>query len=194
MKKTFLLLAGVLSIATTAVRAENTGDENGKYNRIYVGYAPSKFITTYKGDKNKSDAWHGFDIGWTHGINVCKQERPLFLEFGANMTWDFCPGKASEGGDYWLVDFDVPVLVTYRYRIGESNVRISPYFGVHFKVDLPTDDTRNIFRFGLQMGANVEFKKFFLGAGWDRDVTPIKNKNKVKTTTGGPRINLGLTF
>lgn len=189
-----MLLVAALTMGATTMKADDTSDENGKYNRLYVGYAPTKFITKYNGDKSKSDAWHGFDVGWTHGINVTKQELPLFLEFGTNMTWDFCPGEASEGGAYWLMDFDVPVMLTYRYKIGESNVRISPYFGVHFKVDIPTDDTRNIFRFGLQLGANVEFKKFFLGAGWDRDVTPVKNKNKVKTTTGGPRINLGFTF
>lgn len=208
MKNIFSMIATCLMIGSTAnaqiigsetKRIENTHstttktivvDENKNYNRIYWGYAALKFKTKYKGKSSTGDAIHGFDIGWTGGYNITKKKLPMYIEAGANFAMHFHIG----GWDY--LAGEVPINFTYRYKIGRSKVRIAPYFGPHLKMHVRYEGTTDekIACFGIQLGVNIDINHFYMGAGWDKDLTPWSDKGDFKTTTGGARVNIGVTF
>lgn len=87
--------------------------------------------------------------------------------------------------------------VTYRYRIGQSKVRIAPYFGFHLKFNACYGEevADNVCRFGLQLGTNFDINHFYLGVGWDKDVTPLTDSDyDIKDLSGGARLRIGVTW
>lgn len=165
-------------------------DENKNYNRIYWGYAALKFKAKYNGDSNKGDAIHGFDVGWTGGYNVTKKKLPLYIEAGANFAMHFYDGE------WYYLAGEVPINITYRYQIGRSKVKVAPYFGPHIKahVRYHGSSDEKVACFGIQLGANFDINHFYVGVGWDKDLSPWTNEGGVKVTTGGARVNIGVTF
>lgn len=176
-------------------------DDCSNYNRLYFGYAPTKF--KYDGEKMFDHAWHGFTTGWTGGFNVTGKRLPLYVEAGLNLTCDF---YSYDYYDYYydysvkykLLDFEIPLSATYRYQIGNTGIKVAPYFGFHLKLNAICGDgvaAANIARFGLQLGANLDYKHCHFGIGWDKDLTAIeRDYYDRKVTTGGPRINIGWVF
>lgn len=171
------------------------------YNRIYFGYAPTKFKAKHD-NQSISDTMHGFDLGWTGGYNVTKGKHlPLYVEAGLAMNADF---DDPDG----LVNFEIPVNVTYRYNIGQSKVKVAPYFGIHFKINAYWGDGDDSyfdyegtkrFQMGMQLGVNFDINHFYVGVGWDKDFNPIWKyetyyDGDAKMVTSGARVNLGFTF
>lgn len=174
---------------------------NKNYNRIIFGWAPTKFKT--EGD---SETLQGFNLGWTGGYNVTKGKRlPLYFETGLTMNADFgeCRSKSDK-----LLNFEIPMNITYRYNFKNTKIYVAPYFGFHFKinamwrgensrgksVDYFDADGTNRFQFGMQLGVNFDINRFNIGFGWDNDFMPITKVNGYKLKTSGARINIGVTF
>ena len=234
MKKIFSLAVVALCVSMTAnaqigesksKKIETTvvsAAPNANYNRILIGYAQTHlsandwFLNSYnKRDEAKSASLHGFTTGWMYGINVTKGKcLPLYVEPGAAINFGI--GEAMTDKDK-ILSFEVPVNVTYRYKFPNTNIRISPYMGIHFKVnilamgeirdesynlfssdDFKYSDGMNRFQMGMQLGANFEFSRFFVGLGWNYDFIPIFSetirKEDYNVTTSGVRVKLGLTF
>lgn len=172
-------------------------DANQNYNRIYFGYAPTKF--SMSGD---SETMHGIDFGWTGGYNVTKGKcLPLYVEAGLAMNTDF--GECISTSDK-LLNFEIPFSATYRYNFKNTKIYAAPYFGFHFKVNALWNDDEgdsyfdyvdaNRFQFGMQLGVNFDINHFYVGFGWDKDFMPIADLHVANLNTSGARINIGYTF
>ena len=177
-------------------------EQNKDYNRIYFGYAPTKFS-----GGEESLTWHGFDLGYMRGINVTKGRRlPLYVEAGLAMNADF-------GDDGKLLNFEIPFGVAYRWTIPNTQIQFSPYFGFHFKInalwnddegesyfDYDDDDIEDThrFQFGMQLGGHFDYKHFYFGIGWDKDFNSIAEGEEryydYSVKTSGVRVNIGYTF
>lgn len=193
----FLVAAMAVSLSMN-MNAQTPSEVNVNYNRIHVGYAPTDFSSS-----ESELRLHGFSAGWLGGYNVTKGQLPLYVESG--LTMNFAAGELVSGSDK-ILNFEVPTNLTYRYRIPKTQVRLSPYFGFHFKVTalainedsnnyFDLDGTRR-FQFGMQVGANVEFNRFYVGAGWNKDFMPICTASSLlgEIKTSGLRVNIGMTF
>ena len=197
------------------INAIKNFEPDKNYNRFFLGYAPLKFI--FKGDGPEfSKTGHGFNIGWLGGYKVTK-ETPLYLETGLAMNANF--GQIQTERDK-LLYFEIPLNITYRYYIKNTKLIISPYLGLHLKVNVLARDVDGVSYFdydsggygeydfddlslnrcqiGMQLGANIDYEHFFLGIGWNRDFTPIGDVNSSwpsgKGVTSGFRLNVGVIF
>lgn len=207
MKKYFYVAA--LAVSTLLVNAQGTSEipnsfestnsvvVNKNYNRVIFGYAPTKFKA-----EGESATAHGFSAAWLGGYNVTKGKRlPLYIEPGVAMNMGF--GEVMSESDK-LLNIEVPVNVTYRYNIPNTKIRLSPYFGFHCKVNvlcLDKDglnwfdyDVLNRFQFGMQLGANIDFNRFSIGVGWNKDFIPFADFDGINMNTSGLRVNLGIVF
>lgn len=204
MKKILLIavaLCGVLSIkaqivGSTSKQIKTTYttetktivvDDNKDYNRIFLGFASTKETDKYDG----SEKMRGLNLGWTHGFNVTKRKLPLYVEAGLE-------GNVM-GNDDVLVNFEIPVSLTYRYNIGKSKVKVAPYFGLNLKVNAYSDyyeDEVNRVQVGMQLGVNFDIKHFYLGLGWDKDFSPLYSYEDYdyKVKTRGARVRIGVTW
>lgn len=191
-------------IETTYTTTTNTVEVkvNKNYDRIYVGYAP-----TSVGDFDRYGdnlMMHGVGLGWKKGINVTGRKLPLYLETGIATNFAF-------GNDNKLFNFNIPVNVTYRFKLGNTKIYIAPYWGLNFKINYYWyDDDRswfdyinvdaNRFQLGTEFGANFDFANFHLGVGWMTDFMKLAevaytNSYYVhKFGTSGVRVNIGVTF
>ena len=219
MKKSILLTTAALTLSMAAMaqigeskskKIETTYttttrtvevQTNKDYNRIYFGYAPTKFSAD-----GESETLHGFDLGWMRGFNVTKGRRlPLYVEAGIAMNADF--GECLSESDK-LMNFEIPFGVTYRWNIPNTKIYVSPYFGFHFKINalwmdddgdsyFDVDDTHR-FQFGMQLGGHIDFNRFYMGIGWDKDFISIADietrYDDYSLSTSGVRVNIGFTF
>lgn len=176
-------------------------EENANYNRIFFGYAQTKLSA-----EGVSESMHGFSTGWLGGYNVTpKKKLPLYLEAGVALNAGF--GEVYTSSDK-LLNIEAPVNITYRYNIPNTKIRLSPYFGFHFKVNvlaLDEDgdsyfdgDAFKRFQFGMQLGANFDFNHFYVGVGWNKDFLPFAKiedwYDTYKLKTSGARVNIGFVF
>ena len=245
------LSEGKKEIATIKGEYSKISNIEKRYNRVFIGYAPTDFHNLASEDHSLIGGEiraHGFNVGWLGGFNITRLTLPLYLETGVTMNAGFpnfegvsMNARVSnfEGVDniypinhrwFKTLSFEVPVNITYRYNIPHTKIRISPYFGFHFKVNalftyaekheitrydessgkivvvdsyrehfdfFDQEGTRR-FQFGMQVGANFEINRFFIGAGWNKDFMPImlngnrQYRNDIRTS--GMRVNIGWTF
>ena len=222
MKKIFSLAVVALCVSMTAnaqigesksKKIETTvvsAAPNANYNRIFFGYAQTHLSANdwYINKKDESASLHGFTTGWMYGINVTKGKcLPLYVEPGVAMNFGI--GEAMTDKDKML-SLEVPVNMTYRFKFPNTNIRISPYMGIHFKVNVlamdeegdsyfddkyyKNADAFNRFQMGMQLGANFEFNRFFVGLGWNYDFIPFYSRKDYKISTSGVRLKLGFTL
>jgi hypothetical protein len=184
---------------TTTVVEKKT---NPNYNRIIFGWAPTTF-SAY----GESETMQGFNVGWIGGYNVTKGKcLPLYVETGIVWNADFGECMTYDESDI-LMNFEVPINVTYRYNFKNTKIYVAPYFGFHFKVnalwmssseDYFDYDGTNRFQFGMQLGVNFDLGKFNIGFGWNNDFMPIWASEvygeEISFHTSGARINIGVTF
>lgn len=124
------------------------------YNRIYLGYSPT--------DKSLMGYTFGHDfmnIGYTAGIRLGKQETVTpYLQFGAQFDWEIAPNGKSE------LSISLPIDITWRYYLGQSNVALSPFAGAIFRIN-PRHSTEDgmLLQPGFEIGANLDYKRFYCG-------------------------------
>lgn len=160
MKKIFLLCFALFSLGVSAQEGASAVNQSTKsetanmckfYNRVYAGYGV-QFISL-DGYYNDSEAIHGGQVGWIHGISLTKRS-PLYIEFGMGLgfyrktgvtdlsvpvidetTGTFRLSSYSLEEKYSMVRISVPINLTYRIQI-DKNVMFAPYVGFtcHFNV------------------------------------------------------------
>lgn len=116
------------------------------YNRIYLGYSPT-------------DGRDFMNIGYTAGIRLGKQETVTpYLQFGAQFDWEIAPNGKSE------LSISLPIDITWRYYLGQSNVALSPFAGAIFRIN-PRRSTEDgmLLQPGFEIGANLDYKRFYCG-------------------------------
>lgn len=112
------------------------------YNRIYVGYNPSKITwSEYQGDYEfLFPLKHGITVGYLHGSNIVKN-LPLYIEWGANFQYLFGKKHFSDDGysetmNISTYSLNVPVNVAFRFSFKDNDLSITPYLGLNFRVNL----------------------------------------------------------
>ena len=182
MKRIFFFAALALLFGARAMAQTTDSEvsENKNYHRIYAGYAPTAFFTTYR--HSTYDEWlHGFDVGWMSGFNMTKGKRlPLYLEAGVKANVGFGDDDSSFEKFFSV---EVPLNVAYRFHIGNTKIHISPYAGLHFKVNaIARNNEGNSyfdiegvkrFQFGAQAGGHFDFDHFYLGLVAHYDFLPF---------------------
>lgn len=174
---------------------------NANYNRLLFGFASTAFVAD--GDSERA---HGLNLAWLHGFNLTQGKKlPLYLEAGLGATAVF--GEVLSSTDKML-SFEIPVNVTYRYNIPNTNVRLSPYMGLHLKVNaLAMDDDGDSYfdydganrcQVGMQLGVNFDFNRFTVGFGWSKDFMSFMEidayYDEYQVSTNTINLNLGVVF
>lgn len=112
------------------------------YNRIYVGYNPSKITwSEYQSDYEECyPLKHGITVGYLHGSNIVKN-LPLYIEWGANFQYLFGKEHFSEEG--WkktystnVYSVNVPVNLAFRFSFMDNDLSITPYLGVNLRLNV----------------------------------------------------------
>lgn len=180
---------------------------NKNYDRIYMSYAPTSIGDYYQYGDNLM--MHGVGLGWKKGINVTGRKLPLYVETGIAANFAF----GSDGNDDKLFNFNIPVNVTYRFKLGSTKIYIAPYWGLNFKINYLWDWGKydmswfdynycdaSRFQLGTEFGANFDIYNFHLGIGWMTDfmkLAEVQFNNSYYTHkfgSSGVRVNVGVTF
>lgn len=205
MKVKMILFALALMISATASaqfvqnggNSTRTVSSNGNasgYNRIYAAYAP----LTISYDKRGADDTYlnyGIQVGWLGGRSIASSA-PVYLEYGVNahIAWD----ENVYDGTTTLVSLNVPVNITYRFALNNSNTKIAPYAGLRLKGNIigtmsdddgesyslfdkkdVGEDTAKRVQFGYQVGVNFTFTNFHVGIGYAGDLSDFMKKTKL---------------
>lgn len=128
------------SSTASSTSATKSVDTNG-WQKVYVSYTPTKFITDVTGTDDTSLT--GFTFGYAKGFSIAK-DLPVFIEAGINATYAFNSDLDEESnfiGNYTGDDFDtkmtylavsVPVNLMYKVPLKE-NISLTPFIGLNLK-------------------------------------------------------------
>lgn len=145
------------------------------YNRIMVTYSPVYTNMSIGGIASEESKTHNAaGISYVHGFRLSSRI-PLYLETGAG--WRYGP----ESNHLELMRINIPAVVTYRFTLGQGNIKISPYTGLNFAIN-PINESRHLiyyedrksgdesfFQLGWQIGGNFTFKRFNIQVGYTFD-------------------------
>lgn len=163
-------------------------------------------------------AMNGFSAAWTKGISV-SSSMPLYIETGLGLTYAFKSETIGEDSyeedlKHNFLALSVPVNLTYKYEVPNTEFKIAPFAGVYFRGNLlgetkwDDDDDESInwfddyeddgleakrFSFGWQVGVGFEYRKLYLGVSYgsdfnnliDNDDNDIKGKFNTFAATVG---------
>ncbi len=154
------------------------------YNRLSVSSAYLK----YKIESEKSETYHGFDLGWDHGWNI-SNAIPLFIEAGVH-------GQMNVYDDDFHVDVTMPITATYRFYLSD-NISIAPLAGFFYRVNIYEDieeEYLNRCQFGGQYGFNFNLSRFVIGLSYRQDWSNIADNGKISLKTGTLLWGVGFNF
>ena len=218
MKKILMMaFAAIVSMGASAqLISSNTvthKKESNGYNRLSVSY---NSLSTDK--KFMDGAMNGFSAAWTKGISV-SSSMPLYIETGLGLTYAFKSETIGEDSyeedlKHNFLALSVPVNLTYKYEVPNTEFKIAPFAGVYFRGNLlgetkwDDEDDESInwfddyeddgleakrFSFGWQVGVGFEYRKLYLGVSYgsdfnnliDNDDNDIKGKFNTFAATVG---------
>lgn len=147
MAMTTVASAQFVQSQTTTQSKSTTGNvfssmTTDDYNRIYVGYNPSKITwSEYQSDYEEGyPLKHGITVGYLHGSNIVKN-LPLYIEWGANFQYLF--GKEHFSDDDWketystnVYSVNVPVNLAFRFSFMDNGLSITPYLGLNLRLNV----------------------------------------------------------
>ncbi|WP_288318331.1 hypothetical protein [Xylanibacter caecicola] len=186
------------------------------YNRMSLSYSSKSADVKYIDYDVSLD---GIALAWTIGIPV-SQTVPLYMETGlrAAYNWgtdDLVNFEENEYMDlkHHLFSVLVPVNLTCRFQIPNTNLRLSPYSGLYMRgnivgrtevksknlrgtldwADSVPDDGIGMktVSFGWHIGAGLEISRFYLGLGYERDLTDFA---KVVKASSGFSVTAGVVL
>lgn len=158
MKKLFFMaMALIMSLGASAqLISSNTvtyhKEKGPNYNRLGVSY------NSLKGEGG-GDAVSGVSLSWTKGISV-SSSMPLFIETGLGATYGF------DGISGMIAT--IPLNVTYKLPVTD-NIKIAPLAGITLNGNIFASDIDadlNVVTVGWQVGANIEFGRFYVGVSY----------------------------
>jgi hypothetical protein len=172
------------------------------YSRFQLGYV----ISTPKLDgESADDSYKGVSVGLLYGKNI-NQSMPLFLEYGANLTWlNYNYSEDDESYKHNILNIAVPINIAYKIGLSDD-ITLVPYVGINFKGnvvskekyewgdesesynyfdkdDVGSDDQWNRFQFGGQIGVGINFKQLYVGYQFQGDFTELAKKTKMPTNS-----------
>jgi hypothetical protein len=175
------------------------------YARFQIGYVTSNY--KYDGKTiDGMDSFNGVTAGVIYGKNI-NQSMPLFLEYGANLTWLNWNDSEDDWEDKWnIVNIAVPVNLAYKIGFGNDNFSIVPFAGINFKVnlvskekeeedgdsetwdwfdkkDVGSDFQWNRFQLGGQIGIGINYKQLYIGYQFQVDFMELAKKTKMPTNS-----------
>lgn len=186
MKKVFkCLMAACMMLSATAASAQFVDTDN--YTRVQASFV-SLNLSNLPSDVVAIEP-KGFSLGLVQGYSLT-DAMPIFLEFGANLTWAHS-AKDGIGGDditFNCMNVAVPVNGVYKYTLNDR-VAFSGHAGLNFKLNLidtehigdekikwldkddmgGRDNRANIFQLGGQIGAGVHLSDFYVGWQFQSD-------------------------
>jgi opacity protein-like surface antigen len=208
MKKLILTAVAAACIATSAIAQ----------SPVTFGVRAGLNINTLSGeDVDDMDSKIGFNVGALVGYSFTDmlglQSGLLFNTRGASSKEDELEMSMS------IYELQVPVFLTGTFALNDDlNIKanVGPTFGfglsgnVLFQNDGTKMDDYSVddiykkeegadksmakrFDLGVAFGAGVEFKKIYLGVGYDLGLTSISNSDDA-IKTGSFTINVGFTF
>lgn len=188
------------------------------YFRFTIGGGPA---ITYVGGKSNGESFKNSSggLGSVNGSLVVgwpTKVENLYLEAGLGIQTYFGTAE-SNYFKYEIEDFgtfEIPFNATYKIKAGD-NIFIAPYAGCHFALNINDDTHLNMKKpetgyaerasdvgAGIQLGVNVEYKKFHVGLGWHKTFANYSKDSGLggphleDTSTGVSDINIhvGYTF
>lgn len=156
--RTYLLAGAMLIACSASAQFVNSGSTSSTstssplrndltgWDRITVSYAPLKITTDIKGADDFN--LNGLSIGYAKGISIAKR-LPFFIETGINLQyatksldWEdaeetgFDLNQVSYKLDMKISTFNLKVPVNLAYKLTFSNVSLTPYAGINFKINV----------------------------------------------------------
>lgn len=145
MKNLKLYVSACLLACSTMASAQfTTGNAGGGattsaadtegWSKIYASYDPMTVEYDWEGAKDGD--FTGISFGFAKGFSI-SQSMPLFVEAGLGISYAW----NSEDYDYEeskmsLLSLKVPVNLTYKFAIPNSNIVIAPYAGISMRFNL----------------------------------------------------------
>jgi hypothetical protein len=171
---------------------------------LIIGYGNSSVESCYKSDCVDLPLDVGFRIGYILGIPLVSV---LSIQTGGMINikgYETEPPKyESNGIEYYLGYFQVPVMASAKYYITKSiaaKAGLGPYiaFGV-FGIkdnDMYNYDDLSRFDFGISFDIGVELGRFYAGVAWDEGLFNIADTSDddVKVTNSTFGVVLGFIF
>jgi hypothetical protein len=129
---------------------------------------------------------------------------PLFLEYGANLTWlNYNEDEGGESFKHNILNIAVPINLAYKIGLTDD-ISLVPYVGINFKGNLVSkakyewddesesysyfddddvEDTWNRFQLGGQVGVGINFKQLYIGYQFQGDFMELSKKYKMPTNS-----------
>lgn len=202
------------------VKEEKPVVERG-YNRMALSYNNLHYSSNeemFGGTESLNAAGVGFE--YMHGFKL-PTSFLSYIETGLKLAIN--QGEKYDDYDYetkmFNVSFSVPVNYVFRYRVSKK-FSVLPYTGLNFKInavqemdqDIYRDgyyefdmfddddmdgDTYSRFQIGWNIGAAMQFRKFYLGLGYTVDMNKgwsTDEYDKMHISTGNFNITMGLQW
>ncbi len=214
----YLLSAAMLVVATSASAQFASGGgfsagsaDTEDYSRLKISYA--RGTPSYDSSHSiDADAANGFAVEYDYGMNIMPNV-PLFLEYGANVT--FLMHSEEESGyesKNKMLFATIPVNVVYKFAITDD-FGIEPHVGLGFRFnilgkgtvsyggseadinyfdedDMGEDYTWNRFQLCGQAGLGLTYTQWYLGWEYSWNFMELAKKQKLNTQY----ISIGYTF
>ncbi len=212
MKAIKFLTVALVALFSVNAFAGLTKDTQG-WTRLQLSFNAQTFKQTepYENDVVKT---HGAALGFMKGINITRRI-PLFLDLGANLTWNHTSENVGDGEDkFTFMNIGIPVNAAYKLSFSSSPINIVPFFGPNLKFNfmgvhkwVPNSGSKekynllkeeegdaNIFQFGLNLGVGVNIDKFYVGYTFQPDLSPYQKDGGWKTKTINNYVTVGINF
>ena len=120
-----------------------------------IGIPPAIYFRGYLGNDSFAD---NLNVGYTTGFRLGKENCKTYAQLGVQLDWNINAPK-----DYKL-SVSLPLDLTYRFNLGESNTALSPFIGGIFKITPGgSKELGTLFQPGLEFGLNIDYKKLYIG-------------------------------
>ncbi|MBQ6693863.1 MAG: porin family protein [Bacteroidaceae bacterium] len=220
MKNIKYLLASFMLMAATAASAQFANQSSQSSASAADAWQSLKIsYSSYTIDEDGADLdpASSLTLGYAKSFAI-SQNLPLFVETGVNASYTF--GEVlSEKDDYVkstasvsMFTVGIPVNLGYKFAINDE-VSIFPYAGINLKYHLKGEieieakgygesvsETLDMFdsdegdgdkfQYGLQIGANLNYKKFIVGVSYGFELNEIMEDTKTNALT----LTLGVNF
>lgn len=191
------------------------------WSSAYVQYNISTLKTKAEGGGHSVTDNEGFSaisLGYNMAFGLFG-DLPLYLQPGVALTYGWDSEEAYDVKTKSSMMYArIPVNLVYSFQIPNSPISIDPYLGINGRAfifanakedghdshsffsedDMGKDHTWNRFQIGAQVGVNVRFNQFYVGAEYAMDATEVykHDKNGYKTTEkiNAFSISLGYCF
>ncbi len=210
---TFSILSYAQSLDVENKTENNSNDDENFYARLELSYNPIKMSVDI--DDADDLELNAFYIGQIFGLSISKS-LPAFIEFGWNMSYAFKSIENEWMNDifkssdkdvilkmkYSLMTVSVPINMSYKLKVSNSDVSIVPYIGLnlkynasaHVKYEFEGSDAKKYVQ-DCQRNDFEEYKKLYGEQNmFNEDDERVGEDGKWKRFQVGWNIGVGLNY